>query len=638
MNQILIRTVVPLLCLCNILSSVSHPLGNFSLNHYTLLKVYPQGILAQHVLDFAEIPSFNELANVDQNNDNEVSAEEVERYLSTFDEAFLPNYRYQISVNDTPVAVEPELIERNILLSHGQAGMTCIQVQMAARLPLPKLEKGQTIEVSFLDDNLIHIRGFREVRVSSQDGIEIAKESVTNENKYPVVNPIDGLYGMEGLSTTFSYSVNKIEPFLQAKTTEVNKFIDPASIPQIPIDPDESGNYSIVKSPLQPNQEVQSKISMLQPKTEVSVDSALGEAEEETVEEFEEEKEAVPMDIGRSNGNETGEEAWAALIAAEDLSPWFVITAIIASIMYGMAHALSPGHGKTVVAAYLIGSRGTVLHAIFLGIIVTLTHVSSVIILGIIILYFQQYINNEILFASVEAISGLLIVAIGGILFFKRYNAYQQSKLQAAAATAGHTHHHHDQGHHHHEHGHSHSHDNPGHSHDHDHHHHDHDHQHSHDHGDTHTHSHGHSHSHDHEHGHHHHHHHGWLDDDHEHGEHTHTHEIPADASWWDLLVLGITGGIVPCPAAVLVLLVAISTHKLVFGMVLIIFFSMGLAAVLIAIGITMVVAKGFFDRLPEQGKFSKMLQIVSPALITVLGFVIIFRSLITGGIISVNM
>jgi ABC-type nickel/cobalt efflux system permease component RcnA len=96
--------------------------------------------------------------------------------------------------------------------------------------------------------------------------------------------------------------------------------------------------------------------------------------------------------------------------------------------------------------------------------------------------------------------------------------------------------------------------------------------------------------------------------------------------------VLGITGGIVPCPAAVLVLLIAISTHKLIFGMVLISFFSIGLAAVLITIGILMVVAKNIFDGISEQGKFTQFLQIVSPALVSVLGIVIIIRAMVSAG------
>lgn len=102
--------------------------------------------------------------------------------------------------------------------------------------------------------------------------------------------------------------------------------------------------------------------------------------------------------------------------------------------------------------------------------------------------------------------------------------------------------------------------------------------------------------------------------------------------------MLGITGGIVPCPAAVLVLLMAISMHRLLFGMSLIVFFSIGLASVLIAIGIMMVVAKNAFDRFSDQGKFSRMLQIVSPALVTILGFVIIFRAMITAGWITLNV
>ena len=102
-----------------------------------------------------------------------------------------------------------------------------------------------------------------------------------------------------------------------------------------------------------------------------------------------------------------------------------------------------------------------------------------------------------------------------------------------------------------------------------------------------------------------------------------------------DLLLLGISGGIVPCPSAIVVLLAAIALHRILFGLTLIVFFSFGLAAVLIAIGILMVTTKGLFDRFQTQGKSIHRLQIISPILITLLGFVIFIRGVRMAGFVA---
>ncbi len=83
-------------------------------------------------------------------------------------------------------------------------------------------------------------------------------------------------------------------------------------------------------------------------------------------------------------------------------------------------HALSPGHGKTIVAAYLVGSRGTFKHAIFLGGMVTFTHTISVFFLGLTTLFLSQYVLPEKIFPVLGAISGLSIVWIGGMMLYKR--------------------------------------------------------------------------------------------------------------------------------------------------------------------------------------------------------------------------
>src|SRR6202451_271681 len=142
-------------------------------------------------------------------------------------------------------------------------------------------------------------------------------------------------------------------------------------------------------------------------------------------------------------GNQT--DALTRLLHQEQLTPWMIAAAIGIAFVLGAAHALTPGHGKTIVAAYLVGSRGTLKHAAFLGAMVTFTHTVSVFLLGLATLFLFQYIVPQKVTQVLGAISGLSIVAIGGWMLYKRLRG------------AGHTHpHDHDHDHHHH---HDHAHD-----------------------------------------------------------------------------------------------------------------------------------------------------------------------------------
>ena len=174
-----------------------------------------------------------------------------------------------------------------------------------------------------------------------------------------------------------------------------------------------------------------------------------------------------------------------------------------------------------------------------------------------------------------------------------------------------------------HMHGHSHDHTHPpGHSHDHTHppgHSHDHTHPpaHSHDH----THPPGHSHDHTHPPGHSHSHggglHHHWG------GEHEHSHDLPPDASVGQLIRLGIAGGLVPCPSATVVLLTAIALHRVAFGLALVLAFSVGLAGVLVAIGVVVVMAGAGLKRFEGRGRVARYLPVASAVVVTILGLVI---------------
>jgi ABC-type nickel/cobalt efflux system permease component RcnA len=232
------------------------------------------------------------------------------------------------------------------------------------------------------------------------------------------------------------------------------------------------------------------------------------------------------------------------------------LTLIGIAVAFGLGamHAMSPGHGKTIVAAYLVGSRGTFKHAIFLGGMVTFTHTASVFALGFVTLFLSRYVLPETLFPVLGAISGLSIVWVGAMLFFRRLRGHSH----------GHLHHH----------------------------------QHHHHHGDGHTHS--------------------------------HSHVPEGEITMGSLIALGASGGLVPCPSALVLLLSAISLGRVGLGMLLLVGFSAGLATVLMGMGV-LVLCVG--NLLPATQKFTqtrafRLLPVASAALITCVGLLMTCVSL----------
>ena len=292
----------------------------------------------------------------------------------------------------------------------------------------------------------------------------------------------------------------------------------------------------------------------------------------------------------------------------QPLTIQLAVVALVVSFVLGGLHALTPGHGKAIVAAYLVGSKGRVIDAVFLGLVVTFTHTFSVIALGVVMLVAQGFAPEDIV-PWLSLFSGVLIVGIGAWLLTRNMKQYYSG--------GGHSHSH-DHGHTHHPHAHDHSHD------------HSHDHDHSHAHDDDHGHDHSHNHAHDDDHGHDHSHDPAHT---HSHGGRAHSHVPPERTGFWGLLSLGISGGIVPCVDALIGLLFAISLNKLVWGLIILCAFSLGLAAVLVAIGILMVMAKPVIERFTGEGLWLQRLPMISAAVVILLGAVLVFKAFTTVGI-----
>jgi ABC-type nickel/cobalt efflux system permease component RcnA len=291
-------------------------------------------------------------------------------------------------------------------------------------------------------------------------------------------------------------------------------------------------------------------------------------------------------------------DQFANLIATRELTLPVIALALLLALLLGAGHALTPGHGKTIVAAYLVGARGTAWHAIFLGLTTTITHTAGVFAIGLVTLWVSNYILPEQLYPWLEFVSGVLVVGIGMMLFRSRLvGLMRRRKKNHGVGMADH------------EHGHD----------------HDHLHGHDHSHDDAQEHSHGHEHSHDH---------------GHDHGPHGHSHLLPgADGqpvTWRGLLALGISGGLLPCPSALVVLLSAIALHRVAFGMLLIVAFSIGLAGVLTGIGLLLVYARRLFDRFPTDGRLLRALPVASAGFVTVAGLGIAAGALLQAGLLRI--
>ena len=237
------------------------------------------------------------------------------------------------------------------------------------------------------------------------------------------------------------------------------------------------------------------------------------------------------------------DSGFTRLIAQGHLSPLVILAALVAALFWGAAHALSPGHGKTIVAAYLIGKRGTVRDAAVLGAIVTVTHTIGVFALGLATLLLSQWIVPDTLYPWLNLVAGVSVVLIGVAVLRARSREWLHVRAHA-------------------------------------------------------------------------------------HGHNHHDHAPEPAGGVRGLLAVGVSGGILPCPSALVVLLAAISLHRVAFGLVLIVAFSVGLALAITAVGLAAVLAKKAFARRSFDGLLLRALPALSAAVILAAGIAMTVRAL----------
>ena len=269
---------------------------------------------------------------------------------------------------------------------------------------------------------------------------------------------------------------------------------------------------------------------------------------------------AAPVDYGSDaavvalevpGGATTGQARLSRYLYDPNLSPLWLPLVLGLSLLLGGLHALTPGHGKTLVAAYLIGSRGTIKDAVLLGGIVTFTHTASVILIGLLALLASQFIVPTVLGPALEIASGLLVLFLGVRLLVGRWRAMRAAPPQSESVDSHHHHHH----------------------------------------------------------------------------DHDHHHPLPEQVKLSELLTLGISGGLVPCPEALGIMLIAVGLNRILLGLGMIVAFSLGLAAILIVIGVLLVRSKVLLDRLGQVGgRWQTVLPLVSAVIVTLLGLGIVVK------------
>jgi ABC-type nickel/cobalt efflux system permease component RcnA len=540
-------------------SGSAHPMGNFSISHYTCIRIGHDAVDLHYIIDMAEIPTFQEIQEtgiVPQ--EGHASLDDyLARKAEVLKEGLL------LDLNGHRLTMRPEASE--VIFPPGAGGLPTMKVRIKYRAQIEIAPSGHMNRLDYHDTNFPGRAGWKEIIALVSPAVALVNASVPDEDR--------SLQLTDYPTDLLNSPPQVLEAHLVFAVKEGPESL--AAFPGLPAREAPSGSGPSRTGSI--NTQSKEKSFDISFKGGADLGSAQHvPASGEAVRETQPDLEPTPL---QGNRQATPRSLFTELVATKQLSLSVVIFALIMASCLGALHALEPGHGKTIVAAYLVGSRGTAGSAVLLGIIVTASHTAGVYLLGLITLYASHYVVPDRLYPWLGMISGLIIASMGLFLFFDRYGRDSHSHANGRLHSHGHTH-------------------GPG----------------------LKFHTHGH-------------------EEEHRHAEgphpHHHEHQAEGVVSFRSLLTLGVTGGIIPCPAALVVLLSAIALRRVGFGLLLIVAFSMGLAAVLIAIGLVMVYARRFLSRFSSDTPLiTRWLPVTSAAFITLFGVAMAIQGLIASGIL----
>jgi nickel/cobalt transporter (NicO) family protein len=323
-------------------AAMAHPLGNFSINHLSKVKISEDRVDVLYVLDEAEIPT------------TEQRGESRAEIVRSKQEELRENLSLEVDGRRVPLRT----LEPKLTFPEGQAGLETTRFEQPLRAAVSDAERVELRDETFADRV-----GWRAIVVEPGEGTAVRSSA-------PSGDPTNGLR---------RYPEDLLDSPLDRRSATFS--VRP-------------GDGTLV--------------------------APRGEGEK-----------TVTTRDGSGEG-------FAAVFDDAAAGQGVLVLLLLAAFGWGALHALSPGHGKAMVAAYLIGTRGTARHAVWLGVTVTITHTIGVFALGLVTLALSQYILPEDLYPWLTLISGVMVVGIGAAVLRARFRAHSHGH---------HHHHHHDQGH-----------------------------------------------------------------------------------------------------------------------------------------------------------------------------------------------
>jgi ABC-type nickel/cobalt efflux system permease component RcnA len=497
--------------------TVASLLGNFTINQYCSLQLASSTAEVHYVVVFGQLPALSELHSADANGDGVTSQAERDAYIGQLAPRWAEGLELVVNGSRVPL----HAAHWTTSLPTEQGGFS-LRVDVDLDAVLPAAPANARRRIGFTNRNYPGRMGWHEIVVKPASGL-----MVFDTNAYST-----------SLTGGLSEALQSLPANGPLDERAVHLSMGSSAPPAAVLLTDRGGNQ------------------------------AAGEP-------------------ARSASATRSEREWIAyrtrelvdVISSPHVQPGVALLALLGALLLGSVHALSPGHGKTIVGAYLIGSRGTPRHALFLGLTVTITHTLGVFVLGFATLYASRYVVPERLFPILSLTSALLVLSMGIILVIQRSPIARQalsagkrapsstfhfvkSDSRADAGARGLIF-------------------SP-----------------SAQFADLTLHSHG--------------------------GGPLHSHLPPGAAgekiSWRSLLALGVSGGLVPCPSAMVLLLAAVALNKAAYGMLLVVAFSVGLAITLTLVGIAFLYARNRFRGRSTAGRWAQVVPVLSAGTIVVVG------------------
>jgi nickel/cobalt exporter len=342
----------------------AHPLGNFTINHYAEIRVAPNRIQLDVVVDMAEIPTVTELPLLDTDGDGsvrpaELDAQRVARCRQLV--AFLT-----LTVDGRPIA--PTITEAGLALRPGEAGLDTLRTTCGAEAILRDPIATAT-EIAFSDRSWIERSGWREVVVSGDRVRAVATDA---------------------LAATAS---ERLLAYPDERLTR------PLAIHDV----------TIMATPGGP------PLPALDIPDATPIDAA-----------------QVPAVVAPPSSGDPLTGLLEGLVAQPDAPPLVIGLALLVAVVVGAGHALSPGHGKTMMAAYLVGSSGRPRDAALLGLVVTASHTIGVVGLAALTLIAGRLVPPERLYPVLGAVAGAAVVGIGTWMLATRLLSMARSRSEAS--------------------------------------------------------------------------------------------------------------------------------------------------------------------------------------------------------------